>query len=526
MTIDDDDDISGSSLATPRPLEDGAATVPQRETFAEQMYIEQGRSLKALALLSLGLKNDDDTPTFDLAVLPWSAAKPKTLKMGAKELRDEVMRRNVTAENVLHAPRPAQWPVKKATDWLVSNPIVAEDEVAFIRATISHRISVADRAALQAPDGSNSGGRGNASGGGNWVGKNPHLRLIHTIIDNDNIKAAYKARLHVPSGRMAVENRRTAAAIAQNVWVLVAAKWNDKEYHPITSVKDCHSDFSNPIAIPFELISHLQPATPEKVEEKWNSMNLALKRGIQNWERSGQGDGGHTNDEDEDDGSANSDDDESLGDDGDDREFGSLKGRGRTALDLRRNFFDDRATYLLYLWDILDEHDLVKSTMQQLLDGVGAGNGRNGVPSVINNKRNNEDDYSMASSKKSNNKSVVETAFLELKEAVKEHSNSLVSAAKIAASEQAKNRNQLLESAKIAATQKNRSELNARINSLRDMKRDMALRMTSPNLINHQVAIDAIIHEMEGIDAEIASKTEELNSLLATPTRSNRSPPT
>ncbi len=137
-----------------------------------------------------------------------------------------------------------------------------------------------------------------------------------------------------------------------------------------------------------------------------------------------------------------------MGDDGDDREFGSLKGRGRTALDLRRNFFDDRATYLLYLWDILDEHDLVKSTMPQLLDGVGAGNGRNGVPSVINNKRNNEDDYSMASSKKSNNKSVVKAAFLELKEAVKEHSNSLVSAAKIAASEQAKNRNQLLESAK------------------------------------------------------------------------------
>jgi hypothetical protein len=29
----------------------------------------------------------------------------------------------------------------------------------------------------------------------------------------------------------------------------------------------------------------------EKAEEKWNSMNLALKHGIQRWECSGQGDG-------------------------------------------------------------------------------------------------------------------------------------------------------------------------------------------------------------------------------------------
>ena len=42
----------------------------------------------------------------------------------------------------------------------------------------------------------------------------------------------------------------------------------------------------------------MQPATPEKVEDKWNSMNLALKHVIQNWERSGQGSGGFINEED------------------------------------------------------------------------------------------------------------------------------------------------------------------------------------------------------------------------------------
>jgi hypothetical protein len=79
-------------------------------------------------------------------------------------------------------------------------------------------------------------------------------------------------------------------------------------------------------------------------------MNLALKRGISNWKRSGQGDGGHTGeDEDEEkeddyDGNNGEDDEED-----DTKRFGSLAGRSQRALDLHCNFFDDRNTYLLYL---------------------------------------------------------------------------------------------------------------------------------------------------------------------------------
>ncbi len=43
--------------------------------------------------------------------------------------------------------------------------------------------------------------------------------------------------LQVPSGRMAVENRRTPAAIASNVWYMVSEKWNDESFSPTTSVK-------------------------------------------------------------------------------------------------------------------------------------------------------------------------------------------------------------------------------------------------------------------------------------------------
>jgi hypothetical protein len=125
------------------------------------------------------------------------------------------------------------------------------------------------------------------------LGKFPFLRLIHAIIDDNDIKGAYIWRLQIPSGRMAVENRRTPAAIASNVWYMVAEKCNDESFSPTTSVKDTHSDFRQPISIPFNVVSNLLPATPEKVEEKWNWMNLALKQGITNWECSGQGDGGY-----------------------------------------------------------------------------------------------------------------------------------------------------------------------------------------------------------------------------------------
>ncbi len=103
MSLDGNNDSSTSSLATPRPLEDDTATppVPQRETVAELRYVAENRTLKALAILSLGLKNPDGSPTFDPAVLPWSAAlRPTTLKMTAKDLRSEVLRRSVAAENI------------------------------------------------------------------------------------------------------------------------------------------------------------------------------------------------------------------------------------------------------------------------------------------------------------------------------------------------------------------------------------------------------------------------------------------
>ena len=537
---------SSSSLATPRPSADAAdepssPAAPIFQTLSEIMYASHGRSLKALAVLSLGLKNNDGSPTFDPSVLPWSAAlRPSALKMTAKGLRDEVKRRSEAAgDDALTAPRPKQWTVGKATEWLEANPIAADDEIAFIHHTIQHRINVAERAAL--PDATTSLAAPTSNGGtGNWIGKYPHLRLIHAVIDDNEIKRAYLNRLNVPSGRMAVENRNTAAARASNVWQMVANKWNDPLFLPITSLKpDTHSDFSLPIALSYESVNKLQPASVEKVEEKWNSMILALKRGIQNWERSGQGDGGFTEEdeiggeEEEEERENNSNDGTDDMDDLDDShsvQFGSLKQRPRRALDLRRNFFDGRATHFLYLWDMLEEHDLLQSSVQQLHAGIGSGDGGVGVPSIIGAKKrkNEQDDYSATSSKTSKPSSLMGAS-------IEKHSESIIFLAKTVAAENEKNRQEAraeqekIRRANRAEHEKSRidsrvNEIRMRINSLRDSKRNMVLRMAEPTVASNNAISAAFLHEVKGIEDEIAMNEEELNSLLSTPKKSNQSP--
>ena len=102
---------------------------------------------------------------------------------------------------------------------------------------------------------------------------------------------------------------------------------------------------------------------------------------------------------------------------------------------------------------------------------------------------------------------------MQLSTSIEKHSNSLVAAAKISAMEQAKNRTQLAS-----------SEITARINSLRDSKRTMELRMTEPHIIDNQRSLELIERAIKGIENEIEQNTEQLNGMLATPTRNNRSP--
>ena len=201
-------------------------------------------------------------------------------------------------------------------------------------------------------------------GVGNW-NATACMRLIHSLTDNDAIKSKFLNRLNLPAGRASIENRQEARAT--DVWHLMADKWNDRNFAPETvSFPELHTDFTFTEVILHDDVADLTPATAEKVEEKWASMTLEMNRCIANWQKSGQGEGGIDD-----------------ADNADDHEFGSLKNHSEHALASCQIFFRNRQLYLLYLWQMLDHHDLLGSALQKLNNLVSSTNGSNGVPSVI-----------------------------------------------------------------------------------------------------------------------------------------------
>jgi hypothetical protein len=143
-------------------------------------------------------------------------------------------------------------------------------------------------------------------------------------------------------------------------------------------------------------------------------MMTVLKRTIPKWELSGQGEGGHHADEDDDDNPLKNRRDEvdkilcnydlsssSSSESEHDEEvepvkqkeklpFGVLSGRHRDALDLVTNFFDNSNSYIIYLWYMIDKHQLIKSSMNMLAEGVGARSGAKGIPTAISAKSREE----------------------------------------------------------------------------------------------------------------------------------------
>jgi hypothetical protein len=118
---------------------------------------------------------------------------------------------------------------------------------------------------------------------------------------------------------------------------------------------------------------------------------------------------------------------------------------------------------------------------------------------------------SLASLKKNKGQKDDTAAFLDLSTSIKDHSNSIKSAAQVSAKEHEKTRMATLT-----------SEINARIDLLNDRKQVMLIEMTEPNM--PEARLNAFQQVIKSIDEEIAEKKTGLNAMMGTPTRSNRSP--
>jgi hypothetical protein len=198
------------------------------------------------------------------------------------------------------------------------------------------------------------------------------MRLIMCLTDDD-IKAAYLRRADARTRREL--DARNSDVRAPTAFELLAEKWNDEGFNPVAAVSDCHVDFSVPMNCAHSHVASLMRATPQKVEDVLASIRSNLLRIIQNWERSGQGEGGrHADGVDDANDREYDDPDDVIIFNSTSVRFGSLSrtSRSECALQNRAAFLCGKPSYLLYFWEIADRHQLLQSALQRLDNDVAA----------------------------------------------------------------------------------------------------------------------------------------------------------
>ena len=408
-----DTSVDGSAPPLLPPLQPADDVAPAEEVdnaanTAALFYEKGGSCLKILVTMCLGLRDGDGNPILSLNSAPWKDFALRQIRPSKDEYINEVIRRwnreNSSVSTKL-PPRPRKWNLPKIQEHLENNPIVNLIDIEFVKREVSARKEVAEAAQKENDD---DNARLSA---GNW-NSDACMRLIHALVDHDHLKAKFLNRLSIPTGRSSIENREQVRA--SDVWHLLADKWNDKTFEPETvAMPELHTDLSFSDIILYAEVAHMTPATAEKVEDKWSAMVLEMNRCIANWQKSGQGEGGIDDCDNE-----------------KDHEFGSLENRTQHALASRQSFFKDRQVYLLYLWEMLNRHDLLGSALQRLNNSVSSVNGSSGVPSVV--RRNDEED---SLTNKSLASAGGNSAIESLGKSIEKHGQSLVDIAKLDAKE-------------------------------------------------------------------------------------------
>ena len=351
---------------------------------SQKVYEAMGNSKKVLVTLCVGLFRENGAPLIDLSQTPWSQELKGAMKPANRELANEVCRRQklFAGTDGTSTRQFLMKPKNKARDilleWLNKWPIRDEDCRKFLFSE-AQRIERLLQAALDE-------GRENALAmqHGAWTGPLPYLRLIHAITDCNETRMAYLRR-HESFDREELDAHNSPIR-PKTAFEIIADKWNDPDFHPVTSVSSCHVNFASPIDLCHSKVAALVPADAIGIQNRISSIRVTLLRIIEKWEQSGQGDGGMYDESEEPQQSSN---------------WGTLEGRAQEALDCRENFLGGAPSWYLYFWEMADKFQLLDSTLQRLRDGVGAPDS-NAVSVVSRRRRRNEDHGNRSASENGN----------------------------------------------------------------------------------------------------------------------------
>ena len=144
-----------------------------------------------------GLHDDDGVPILNLEMEPWKSLPSAQIRPNKDVFVKEVVRRwahqatNPQRKEI--GPRPKQWNLPKIHEWLELHPIIDPGDIAFLRATVASRKACGEAAQKEDND-------DNARlCVGNW-NSIACMRLIHVLIDHDDLKAKFLNRLNLPAG--------------------------------------------------------------------------------------------------------------------------------------------------------------------------------------------------------------------------------------------------------------------------------------------------------------------------------------
>jgi hypothetical protein len=330
---------------------------------AEKILVENSNKLSCLYTLCIGLEttSDDGTtkPLLNFDDSAFKKLKKKDIKPTLEFVKEEIQRRYLVEGSIQKLPKPKGWTFSKCLQFLMEHPITGDNEISFLTKKAKEVIQLLQEASTPEED-DNSLKK--------WVGQLPYLRLIHCLLDDD-VKDKWIHR-NDPKTIQQIDARNSTAR-EENAFEAIARLWNDQNFKPKTTVSNIHSDFATEIDIGYEATIEYVRATPAKIKDKIAKMKTDLTIIIQNYERSGQGDGGNLEEEDED----------NVQEPREKADWGRLCGR-TGAFDSLDSFLGPNPSYLLYFWEVLDKTGLLNTTMNRISDAVGVSS-PNQVPSVV-----------------------------------------------------------------------------------------------------------------------------------------------
>jgi hypothetical protein len=271
--------------------------------------------------------------------------------------------------------------------------------------------------------------------------------------------------------------------------------WNNEKLAPLKMELSpkLSTHFVVSQVITFDSCSELTAAAPENCGNNFSTMLVELQRLIGRWSLSGKGDedlDGHRADE---------------------EDFGSLC-CSQGALDSRANFLGTSQPYILYFWEFLGAHDLLRTSFQRLNGKVAARNGGKGVPSIIQSgKAQPSDDASTLGTNKTKNSPPSGFDDDRIGNSIQLLGESNIRAARI----------------KSNAVEKN--TLRNLLFNLQTQKRQMVVeRLKAMSVFDNPLA-ESLGEQIEEIEAEIKEYTSNLDSIMGaemtTPPCKNLTPP-